>query len=71
MVRIMPNTPMTIGEGACLYTPDDTVTEKQCLLLERLLNGCGMCEKIPETLMDSLGSLIGCGPAFVSMLFDA
>ncbi|XP_073952358.1 pyrroline 5-carboyxlate reductase [Choristoneura fumiferana] len=71
VVRIMPNTPMTIGEGACLYTPDETVTEEQCILLERLLNGCGMCEKIPETLMDSLGSLIGCGPAFMYIIIEA
>ncbi|XP_063542939.1 pyrroline-5-carboxylate reductase 3 [Cydia strobilella] len=71
VIRIMPNTPMTVGEGACLYTPDDSVTEDQCRLVERLLSNCGMCERVPESLMDSLGSLIGCGPAFVYIIIEA
>lgn len=67
MIRTLPNTPMAVGAGACLYTPDDTVTEEQCREVERLLSGCGVCERVAEHLIGSLGSLIGCGPAFVSI----
>lgn len=57
---------MAIGAGSCLYTEDDNVTKEQCTLLEKLLKGCGVCERVPESLMDNLGILTGCGPAFVS-----
>ncbi|XP_053605607.1 pyrroline-5-carboxylate reductase 3 [Plodia interpunctella] len=71
VIRIMPNTPMMVGAGACLYTPDTSVTEEQCLLLEKLLKGCGLCEKVPENLLDSLGSLTACGPAFMYIVIEA
>lgn len=64
----MPNTPMTVGAGICIYTPDSTVSDPECLIIETLLGSSAMCEKVPENLMDSLGSLTGCGPAFVSMI---
>lgn len=67
IIRIMPNTPMMVGAGACLYTPDSNVTEAQCAILEKLLRGCGICEKVPEYQIDSLGAVTACGPAFVSM----
>lgn len=59
---------MAVGSGSCLYTPDSSISEEQCKMLEKLLSGCGVCEKVPEPLMDSLGILTGCGPAFVSIL---
>ncbi|CAK1544069.1 unnamed protein product [Leptosia nina] len=71
VIRTLPNTPMSVGAGACLYTPDHTVTSQQCTELERLLSGCGLCERVPEYLMSSLGSLIGCGPAFMYIAIEA
>lgn len=67
VARIMPNTPMTVGEGICLYTPDVTVTDEQCIILEKLLSSSALCEKVPEALMDTLGTLTACGPAYVSI----
>ncbi|XP_075976247.1 pyrroline 5-carboyxlate reductase [Anticarsia gemmatalis] len=71
VTRIMPNTPMTVGTGICLYTPDATVTEQQCQLLEKLLNSSALCERVPEPLMDSLGTLTACGPAFMYLVIEA
>lgn len=62
----MPNTPMTIGQGICLYTPEETVSTQECTLLENLLTSSSVCEKVPESSMDTLGVLTACGPAFVS-----
>lgn len=67
VIRIMPNTPMAVGAGSCMYTPDVNISQEQCNMLEKLLRGCGICEKIPESLINSLGTLTACGPAFVSM----
>lgn len=71
VIRILPNTPMAIGAGSCLYTEDDNVTKEQCTLLEKLLKGCGVCERVPESLMDNLGILTGCGPAFMYIVIEA
>ncbi|XP_059053491.1 pyrroline-5-carboxylate reductase 3 [Achroia grisella] len=71
VVRIMPNTPMSVGAGACLYTPDQTVSSQQCELLEKLLSNCGICEKVPESLINPLGALTACGPAFIYVAIEA
>ncbi|KPJ19435.1 Pyrroline-5-carboxylate reductase 1, mitochondrial [Papilio machaon] len=71
VIRIMPNTPMSVGAGICLYTPDDTIKPEQCMLLEKLLNSCGICEKVTETLMNSGSCLPGCGPAFMYIVIEA
>ncbi|CAG9579696.1 unnamed protein product [Danaus chrysippus] len=71
VIRIFPNTPMSVGAGSCLYAVDENVTQEQCATLEKLLAGCGMCEKVSEPLMDSLGILTGCGPAFMYMIIEA
>lgn len=64
----MPNTPMTVGEGCCLYTGDNKVEERDCILLEELIGGSAVCSKVPEQMMNSLGALVGCGPAYVSII---
>lgn len=58
--------PCTVGAGCCVYSIDSVITPQQCSTLENLLGKCSLVEKIPEYLMDSLGSLVGCGPAYVS-----
>lgn len=61
---------MAVCAGTCLYTPDNGTTESECKILEKLLSGCGVCEKVSEKLMDTGDSLPGCGPAFVSKYFN-
>ncbi|CAG4970395.1 unnamed protein product [Parnassius apollo] len=71
VVRIMPNTPMSVGAGVCLYTPDSSVTREQCEILEKLLSSCGIYEEVSESLMDAAGPLPGCGPAFMYIVIEA
>lgn len=71
IVRIMPNTPMTIGAGACLYTPDSNVDDSECVKLDKLLSTSSICEKVPEHMMDTLGVLTACGPAFMYVVIEA
>lgn len=63
----MPNTPMTVGAGACLYTPEANVGGEDLVTLEKLLSTSSICEKVAEHMMDTLGVLTACGPAFVSI----
>ncbi|XP_041968106.1 pyrroline-5-carboxylate reductase 3 isoform X2 [Aricia agestis] len=71
VIRIMPNTPMMVGVGSCLYSPDAKATQEDCMLLKALLSKSAVTDQIPETMIDSLGSLTGCGPAFVYIIIEA
>lgn len=64
VIRIMPNTPVTLGEGMVLYATDgvDEGTEKAFLDAFRF---AGKFDKLPEDKIDSGCALSGCGPAFV------
>ena len=71
VIRIMPNTPVTIGCGTILYCHNSLVTEE--ILNEFLsdMQPCGMLDSIPENLIDAASALSGCGPAYVYMFIDA
>ena len=69
-VRIMPNTPVGIGSGLILYTPDETVTPEQEETLVRALCGGGRVDRISEDKMDVASAVSGCGPAFVCQFLE-
>ncbi|KAL4719808.1 hypothetical protein ACJJTC_005448 [Scirpophaga incertulas] len=71
VVRIMPNVPMAVGSGACLYTCGNGVSDEQKCNMVKLLKCCGDCESVPETLMNNLGVLTGCGPAYIFIVIEA
>ena len=65
VIRIMPNTPVEVGEGEILYTPSGNVTEAELSEFLGLMKHAGQLTAVPESLMDAGCSLSGCGPAFV------
>ena len=65
IIRIMPNTPVGVGEGEILYTPSENVTQAELGEFLSLMQYAGQLTAIPESLMDAGCSLSGCGPAFV------
>lgn len=64
-IRIMPNTPVEVGEGEILYTPSGNVSDTELGEFLDLMKHAGQLSAIPESLMDAGCSLSGCGPAFV------
>lgn len=66
VVRVMPNTPMLIGKGCTVYCPGTTVTEEDMLLVKSILEVTGMCEILPEHMINAVGAVSASGPAFVS-----
>jgi len=71
VIRIMPNTPVAVGEGMVLYTTNAAVTaaEKKCFL--DALCKAGRLDEIPEDKIDAASALSGCGPAFVYLFAEA
>ncbi|MHB9782493.1 pyrroline-5-carboxylate reductase [Streptococcus sp. 10F2] len=68
LVRIMPNTPVGIGQGMTTYS---VVNSDLALVVETLLAPSGQLMQVPENLMDAATALAGCGPAFVYQMIEA
>ncbi len=71
VIRIMPNTPISVKEGVIVYSTNNTVLSEQEAFFKRMLSSTGLLDKIPEELMDAACAVSGCGPAFVYMFIDA
>ena len=71
IIRMMPNTPVGVGEGMILYTTSKDTTEDDIKGFLEGLSCAGRLDAIPESLMDAAGALSGCGPAFVYLFAEA
>lgn len=66
IIRAMPNTPMQVGEGCTVYTPGRYVTHLDLEKIHLILNTLGIAQQVPEKMINSVGGLTGCGPAYVT-----
>ncbi len=71
VLRIMPNTPCSIGEGMVLYAPGPGVTEGEVQVFLEAMAGAGRFSPLPEKLMDAGSAVAGCGPAFADLFLEA
>ena len=70
-VRIMPNLPVSCGEGMILYTVTDDVTDEDLDGFLSLMKNAGTLMRLDERLIDAGTSVSGCGPAFVCQVIEA
>lgn len=71
VIRIMPNTPASIGEGMILYACGEDVTADEEQAFLDAMAGAGRLSPLPEKLMDAGSAVSGCGPAFVDLFIEA
>lgn len=71
LIRIMPNTPVAIGQGVISLARSQSVTDQQVAKVNQLLAGAGALYEIEEKLMDPATAVAGCGPAFVYQMIEA
>lgn len=71
LIRIMPNTPVAIGQGVISLSRSQAVTDQQVAQVKELLAGAGALYEIEERLMDPATAVAGCGPAFVYQMIEA
>lgn len=64
-IRIMPNTPVSVGEGMVLYSLCKAITEAEEQEFKQILKFGGKLDKSDEDLIDAGCVISGCGPAFV------
>lgn len=71
LIRVMPNTPCLIGQGACAYSAGPKATAADRQLIGQLLDAVGVAVEIDEKLLDAVTGLSGSGPAFIYMVIEA
>lgn len=71
VIRIMPNTPVSVGEGMILYAANKKTSEKQIENFRNALCKAGTLDELPEDKIDAASALSGCGPAFVYVFAEA
>ncbi len=71
VIRIMPNTPVLVGEGMILYTRNELVSDTQLKQFLTALADAGCMDAIDEDKIDAASALSGCGPAYVFLFAEA
>lgn len=71
VIRIMPNTPVTVGKGLTLMCSNGRVSEEEMAIFTKAMEFGGMILPIAETGLDSATPVFGCSPAFVYMFIEA
>ncbi len=71
VVRVMPNTPLSIGEGMSAYALNDKAEQADVSLVVQILSSCGRAVKVQESMMNAVTGLSGSGPAYAFLMIDA
>ena len=71
IIRIMPNTPVSVGAGMILWCANEGVTEKISASFVATMSSAGYFDKIDEEKIDAASAVSGCGPAFAYMFIEA
>lgn len=71
IIRMMPNTPAQVGEGMTGICANQQVTDKELAEVIKIADSFGRTQIVPENLMDAVGAVSGCSPAFVFLFLEA
>ncbi len=71
VVRVMPNTPCLVGEGAAGFACGTTATDADADTVERMLSAVGKAFRLQEKHLDAVTGLSGSGPAYVYLMIEA
>ncbi|XP_023809635.1 pyrroline-5-carboxylate reductase 3 [Oryzias latipes] len=71
VIRLMPNLPCVVQEGALLFARGSHAKPDDVALLRSLLHCCGLVEEGPEAWIDIHTGLSGSGVAFVYLFAEA
>jgi len=71
LVRVMPNAPCLVGQGASAYCLGASVGTADSALVSKILSSVGIAFELEEKLLDAVTGLSGSGPAFVCVVIEA
>lgn len=71
VVRVMPNTPCLVGEGASAVTAGTYATDENVNQVKQILSCVGITVIIDEIYMDAVTAVSGSGPAYAYLVAEA
>ena len=71
VVRVMPNTPCLVGEGASGIAAGDNVDDKDLKHVSELLQSVGKVVEVAEEHIDAVTGVSGSGPAYVFRFIES
>lgn len=71
IVRVMPNTPLMVGQGASVVAAGPFASPAQVEAVLGLFGALGLAEQVEEGQIDAVCALSGGGPAYVAALIEA
>ncbi len=69
--RLMPNTPLIVGEGMSVFESPCNLPEDKKAFVESLFSSLGAISHAPQKAMDAVTAVSGSGPAYVFMFIEA
>lgn len=71
VVRVMPNTPSLVGQGASAVAGGTEASDDDVAWAVSILDAVGDAVVVPERLLDAVTGLSGSGPAYVFLVAEA
>ena len=71
VIRIMPNTPVSVGKGMILYCHNELVTKDEIVDFLSDMQYAGKMDQLNEKLIDVASALSGSGPAYMYVFLEA
>lgn len=71
VVRVMPNTPMVVGEAMSALSPGAHARADHMDLAAQLMGSVGRVVRVPEHQQDAVTALSGSGPAYFFLVVEA
>ncbi|MDR0415951.1 MAG: pyrroline-5-carboxylate reductase [Propionibacteriaceae bacterium] len=71
VVRAMPNTPASVGEGMAVISAGSAATAEQLSRVTGILSAIGQVVTVPERYQNAVTAISGSGPAYVMFVAEA
>lgn len=71
VVRVMPNTPALVLEGASAIAASQSCGEDELRTATEIFSAVGRCRQVNEGMMNAVTALSGSGPAFCFLFIEA
>lgn len=70
-IRVMPNTPLAVGEGMSLISEQRTCTDEEFAFVRSVFEAAGRVTVVEDRIYTAANGISGCGPAFVYQFIEA
>jgi pyrroline-5-carboxylate reductase len=71
VIRVMPNTPLAVGQGMAAIAVGSKATEEQAQDVLTIFQSAGKAVRVAEKDLDAVTGLSGSGPAYAFLMVDA